>query len=840
MTHARLFVAAALFASASAVADDTYRLSIPAQPLTKSLQVFAQQSGLTVVHYAQITEDKTAPALEGAYTSADALGKLLANSGLRFSYVNARTIAIRPATSASSDTSARPIGAQQDDKSFWTNVRLAQLDGGAPLAVSEASTPESSGAELEEIVVTAQKRKERLIDTPQSVSVLSADAIAKIGATQFRDFANTVPGLSFTTAGAGYTQVSLRGVTAGFDLTPTVGIYVDDVPFGSSSGFAQGAQLALDVGLFDIERIEVLRGPQGTLYGASTMGGLVKYVSKQPDASTFGVEAQTGVSGTKQGAISYNGAAAINAPLATDKAALRASGFYSRDGGYVDNVTLNQDDVNQSDVYGGRIDLLLTPIDGLSVRLGAFLQNIERGGQATSDFTFAGQPETASLEQNRRVAEPFEQRFRLASATVAYDFGPATLTSISSHQSVRTEMAIDFSRQFLPILAQFFGLNYGAVGFPQDLETRKLTQELRLASNNSGTLEWIVGGFYTHEKSDNVQEFVPLDLAGQPAPRDLYAYSGPTRFEEYALFGDLTWHLTDRFDVSGGVRRARNEQSFTQFGSGRLIGSAPTRRSEENVSTYLANARYRFGDRATGYVRYATGYRPGGPNFVANDPTTGLPVAAPTFEADRLKSYEIGYKSETADRRFSVDTAVYYIDWGNIQINAVRGGFAVIANANAGAEVRGVELTVAARPIEPFTLAGAFAWQDAKMSNTDLDLGALDGERLPNVPRFTATLTGDYALPFGIFRPTIGATLRHVSNRMASFNASPGSPQYRVPEYSTFDVRTGFAVGSVDLQLYIHNISDERGQLSVATNRGPAQVSLLQPRTVGITATTRF
>ncbi|MGH8176111.1 MAG: TonB-dependent receptor [Steroidobacter sp.] len=232
---------------------------------------------------------------------------------------------------------------------------------------------------IETVLVTAQKRQERLIDVPQSVSVLSARDLAKIGAFQFQDFANAAPGLSFQTAGAASTQITLRGVTTGFDVGPTVGVYVDEVPYGSSSAFALGAQAALDVGLFDIDRIEVLRGPQGTLYGASTMGGLLKYVSKRPDATDFDVNVQTGVSNTLEGDFNYNGAAVVNAPIVADKIAMRASGFYSRDAGYIDNLALVHERANRSDIYGGRIDLLFMPTEALSIRVGGFLQNVSRG-----------------------------------------------------------------------------------------------------------------------------------------------------------------------------------------------------------------------------------------------------------------------------------------------------------------------------------------------------------------------------------------------------------------------------------------------------------------------------
>ena len=693
-----------------------------------------------------------------------------------------------------------------------------------------------------EIVVTAQKREERLRDTPQSVTAISADDLSKLGATQFRDFANSVPALTFTTSGAGQTQISLRGVTTGNDVGPTVGIYVDDVPYGSSSAFANAASLALDVGPFDVERIEVLRGPQGTLYGASTMGGLIKYVSAQPSLGDFSGAVQAGVSDTHDGGTGYNAAASLNVPIAVDKAAIRASGFYTRDGGYIDNRALGQRDVNRARIYGGRLDLRLEPVEALSIRITGFLQNIARDGSGAADYTLAGAAVGDALDHLRLYAEPFEQRFRLIAGTLTYDFGGAALTSISSYQTARTRYRSDLSSFYVPLFGSI-GLPFSAIAIDQARDLDKFTQEVRLGSTGKKPLEWMIGGFYTHEKSGNGQHIVARDPAGQPSAIDLATIAIPTRYREYAAFGNLTWHITGRFDVSAGLRYAANRQRFEQDGSGLLGTSVPTIRSKDDVVTYLANARYKLGDRTTAYLRYATGYRPGGPNFVINDPATGLPTGPAIFESDRLKSYEAGLKAETADRSFAIDVAGYHINWSNIQVVTARAGGTIIANAGH-ARIDGAELSLTARPSQAITVTGAFAYQDARLVEADADLGAAKGERLPNVPRFTAALDFDYRIAETGIRPTVGAALRFVSDRRASFDASASFPQYKLPDYVTVDLRAGASFGRIDTRIFVRNLFDVRGQLSALTLLsvlgGPAQVSILQPRTIGISASTHF
>lgn len=687
---------------------------------------------------------------------------------------------------------------------------------------------------MEEVIVTAQKREERLIDTPQSVSVLSANELAKIGATQFRDFANTVPGLSFVTAGAGNTQVSMRGVTIGQDLGATVGIYVDEAPYGSSQVFAFGPYLALDVGLFDIDRIEVLRGPHGTLYGASTMGGLIKYVTKRPDTEQFAGDVRAGISSTERGDINYNVATAVNLPIVADKAALRASAFQSHDGGYINNVASGREGANRSDIYGGRVDLLLTPIEPLELRLTGFAQNIARDGEATADYTFSGARPLGSLNQNRLFDEPFGQQFRLVSGTVGYDFGPTSLTSISTYQTVRTNLTWDISGTFAPLLNMFGFGPFSAVGNPNRSKVNKFSQEVRWASEGGGVAEWVLGGFYTREKSELGTEFLLRDLSGNPAPNTLFTYRAPTLFEEQAIFGDVTWRLASQFDVTAGLRYARNDQEFTQFGSGAFGFNLPTRESDEDVVTYLASARYHVSDRATTYLRYATGYRPGGPNIAT------IATAEPTFDSDKLKSYEAGFKAETGNRRLAIDLAGYYIDWNNIQMSVNVGGFTSYLNAPGGASVRGAELALTGRPTTGLALSGAFSYQDAQLDEADANLGGAKGERLPNVPRFMTTLNADYDFSGARLRPTLGATVRYVGERRSSFDASTSFRQYRLPEYTAVDLRAGLKLRNIETQLYVHNVADERGQLSLFFAQFGARVAILQPRTVGLSVTTEF
>ena len=829
-------------AAASDAAIVRHNLHIPRQTLDVALKDLAQQTGLQIMRFSDAVKgDAMVGPLSGTYSMDQALRELLGPSGLTYRPLNERAyIVVTPQDLSQKTGAATPGPEQRESTKSRQALRLAQVEQNVAPGTAGSSAQPNVNMGLEEIIVTAQKVEERLRDIPMSITAMSGRELQALGATQFVDFANTVPSLNFTSSGVGQTQVNLRGITSGYNVSPTVGIYVDDVPYGSSTAFTNSAQLALDVGLFDMSRIEILRGPQGTLYGASTMGGLLKYVTNVPDTAAFSATMRANVSSTEDGGVGYDGSSAVNVPLVESKAALRLSGFYTHNGGYIDNLALDDDDVDQADMYGGRVDFLFTPNERLSVRLVAFAQEVERDGSIAADFgRLSGDPIDGELEQRHVLAEPFEQSFRLASATVKYSFDFATLTSISSYQTVRSDAITDFSPLYVPA---FGGPGvFSAIGLARNADTDKFTQEIRLAASGP-VVDWLVGAFYTDEDSAQFQKLLPFDPSGALSPVNLLTADIPSRYEEYAGFGNLTFHLTDRLDLTGGVRYAHNSQAQEQLGSGLLIGHVPERRSSDSVVTYLANLRYRVNDNVMPYVRFATGYRPGGPNAVLNG-LDGQPLAQPTFDSDKLASYEAGIKLSSPERRVNADLAIYHIDWDDMQITAIRNGLGLIANA-AKARSRGAELTVTALPLPDLTIVGAFGYSNAELTEDAPDLGGVKGESLPDAPELTAAVSAEYRFGLGSYEAFAGTSMRYVAERNASFDLAMGMPQYRLPDYASFDVRTGVTVGGTRVQLYCKNVGNERGQLSAITGTslagGPANVSILQPRTLGLSVDVSF
>lgn len=696
--------------------------------------------------------------------------------------------------------------------------------------------------QLAEVVVTAQKRRDLERDTPVSVTVLSTRTLQRASATQLRDIAGSIPGLGFTSPGAGEAQINLRGVTTGGNVSPTVGIYVDEVPYGSSTPFAAGAQLALDAGLFDLERVEVVRGPQGTLYGAGTMGGLLKYVPARPDPSVSSAFVQAGIGNTQHGGMNHELAGMVNLPFADGRSAVRAAGFSFREGGYVDDVELQRADVNRARVRGGRAELLWEPLDELVVRLAVFAQDIDRDATTAADRDLAsGAPVEGPLLKRRALAEPFAQTFRLASATVQYAAGFADLVAVSSFQRARVGSRSDASDLYVPLLAGLVP-DVDAVGVDKQIVTRRFTQEIRLSATGD-RVDWLAGAYFTRETSDQGQQVPVFDARRQMLPVNLATIDLPSGYREAAGFATLTLHATDRLDLTAGARQAGSRLNQEQLASGLVAQPLPERRTRESVTTFLAGARYRISPQLMGYLRVADGYRPGGPNLVANDPVSGLPIADPSFDADFLTSYEAGLKFRSEDRRIGLDVALYQIDWDDLQVVAVRNGVGVIDNASA-ARNRGAELQLDLRPAPRVSLAAAIGWMDAQLSRDAPDLGAVRGDRLPNTPRVTAWISGERQFLLQGRSAWLGFAVRHAARRTSSFANDAGQPLYRLPAYTVVDLRGGIEMGSWRLQAQIRNVADRRAQISASTALAvagaAARVTLLQPRTYGVTLSTDF
>jgi outer membrane receptor protein involved in Fe transport len=732
----------------------------------------------------------------------------------------------------------------------------------AHFAAAATAAPPKDSTSVGEVVVTAEKRSEPLRQVPQSVSVVSGQALSNQQAFSLQDVIAQVPNLSIAQSAPGQARVVLRGVNTN-GVASTVAIYMDDTPFGSSSGLANGAVLAADFDTFDVSRVEVLRGPQGTLYGASSLGGVLKYVTTAPQMDAFSLRAGGSVAGISDGREDWRADAVLNAPMGGD-GAVRISGYYRQDGGYIDQVgtlgTRTIKDANGDDVYGGRASILIRPTDKISLRLNAYIQNMRAGAPSLVDADpTTGKPLNPGFTHTGDYSQFSNMDYRLFNADLNYDLGLANLTSSTSYATLDQDELTDVSNVALApgvsygdLLTAFFGSPAAPVGMTeaQTLGQKKWTQEVRLTSPSNQRIEWMLGGYYTHETGAIAQTLNAFDVKslaslGLPALEIAHVDSV---FQELAGFANATVHVTKALSIQVGGRYSHNKQTGTETVDGLLVGGLTTftpGNSSEDVFTWSVAPKYEINQHAAVYFRAAKGYRPGGPNVLP----PGAPGTVPTsYKADSLISYEAGFKTDWFDHRLSLDASLFYLDWTNVQLFASVSGFGV--NTNGGTAVsKGAEFNASARPFQGLNLFAGGSWTNARLTeDTPAITGGLKGDRLPFAPKYTFTLGGDYEHPIqGDYRGFIGATWQLVGPQQPGFDTTYKAvfgKRFEIASYGRLDLRAGVRSGHWTLEAFAKNVTNSNGIIDVngygALPNGALEVSTLRPRTVGASLTANF
>jgi iron complex outermembrane receptor protein len=697
-------------------------------------------------------------------------------------------------------------------------------------AQDTAPAAQTAVAGDDEIVVTAQKREERLQDVPISISVVGGEQMQQSGASQLADYAAYVPGFQVDNAGSpGRSTLSLRGV-APIGPSATVGIYLDDAPIGSSGIYNRAQTFSLDLLPYDIDQIEVLRGPQGTLYGASSIGGLLKYVTVQPDPTRFSARAGGEVFTIAHGSdMGWAASALVNVPIVADKLAI--SGSYSRRNspGFIDNVLTGEKDVNSALQQGARVAVLWKPDSKLTVKLSGLWQRTESDNfgilYETQGSPTPLAPGASWLSTNQQLPEPFHSDFKFFSGSIAYDLGFAELSSTTSHSELKILETSDASR--------VYGVIWGGLApYPATLHQKKWTEEVRLTSATSKLLDWQLGFFYTNEDNTHNQLVRALDASGAPlAPFDPFAVVAlPNTYKEYAVFGNATLKLGDVFHITGGLRWARNDQTFTQVTQIPLAGldTSGDGGSSEEIVTWSVSPQLNLNPDTMLYVRAATGYRPGGPNIA-------LPGFPATVSSETVTSYEAGIKARFLDRKVTFNAAAFLLDWNDLQVaQAFANGINGLVNAGT-ARSQGFEAQLLIQPVRGFNVGANFAYTDAKCTQTTPN--CTDGDQLPNVPKLAAAVTADYSWALsGSTQAHVGGAVRIVGDRISAVASDPLSVP--VDGYATFDLNASVTIDSKwTLRAYARNLTDSEGRIttSVATvNPGYLSTVPVQPRTLGL------
>jgi len=728
-------------------------------------------------------------------------------------------------------------------------------------ALAQQVAPPTADRGVDDVVVTAEKRSESVQKVPLAITALSGDRLARQGADKFEDIALLAPSVSFTNNGTTQDKVVMRGITAGafFEAqTAATGYYLNDIPLSSS--FTSGGT---DLRLYDINRIEVLRGPQGTLYGAGSMGGAIRVITNQPNLNAFGGEVELTGSDTAARTGNFGLNAMLNVPIVADQLALRTVVTDRDDGGYIHDLQNGRDTSNASQIIGVRSALEWKPTDALSFTLTGIYQHDRFDGVAAVDTNLDNHPIYGDLTEHTLYPEPGTSETSVVNLAARYSLPFASLESSTSYSRNTTDSTVDESLVLGVLLP-------GSPGYVSSLpdDDRSFVQEVRLVSSTPGPLKWVVGAYYQNDdlvvyRRDRLDPTSFLGSLGA-IPLD---YHTETKRQTYAVFGEATYQLLPQLEATVGLRYSYVPTTYDAVLYGLLvapfttrataIAPGPAKATSTDVSPKF-ELTWHPSDKSLIYIEAAKGFRPGSPN-------SAIPGTPRTLQPDDLWDYEIGGKSSWLDGRLTVDGALYYIDWKNIQVVA-----ATPANSlpptppnipylgNIGsATSKGAELEIQARPSAPWLFSLSGAYTDARYSATNAQIGITNGERIPSVPQFSGAASVDYTWPI---TETIGGfahfDVRYESNKPNGLGSTDKG--IYIPAYALGNVRVGAALpGEATVTLFVDNLWDTRDVSQIVTNNiclsqttcpvplnpnVPAKLRELigQPRTFGITVAKRF
>jgi iron complex outermembrane receptor protein len=750
--------------------------------------------------------------------------------------------------------------------SLYASGSLAQTTTGD----NQSGDAASATVGLEEIVVTADRHVGTVQTTPISITAISGDELRAQGITSASEVGAETPGISEHNSGPGQTEYEMRGISSAGGTSPTVGFYLDDVPLTPAAQALEG-KVVIDPNLYDLNRVEVLRGPQGTLYGSSSMGGTIRLISNQPDTHEFAASGQLTGSDTWDGGPNYGANVMVNVPLINDQLAVRIVGTDTYTSGWIDRIVLNpfplpaaagfargnvlaapvvadHKDVNWERQESVRGSVLWQPVEGLTITPTVMYQKITQGGPNYVDV-----PPGVSYEAHYQpydLNEPYSDTFTLTTFPIKYDFASVEVASITAHYDRNSHLIQDSSeigQDFLEALIGIPGVSYATAGPLISYETDhtgQTSEEFRLSSTGSAPLQWVAGAFYEdYDAHTNIGTGTP-----SPAAQAFLTsvFGGPSYFnlafqnilKQYAGFGEISYQLGP-FKATTGLRYYSYQQNedLTQ-GGGLITGGGPPTFDSIPSSAHGVNPKYNLAYEPnkdlTVYAEAAKGFRPGGVNSPA--PVT-CPKNALQYDPDGLWSYELGEKARLLDDRLIINSAVYFEDWTNIQqLFTEKCGVVVTSNAGT-AHVYGGELEATARLTQDITLSNGLGLTHAFIAESPPGSAFAAGERVQNVPSVTNTTSIAYTRPV---LPNYDLVFR-VTNVYTGDSTDPSfAPITEVPSRDIANLRLGL-VGQnrMSVFLFVDNVTDKRAYLNdpeeiftfvPSMNR----VTTNQPRTIGV------
>lgn len=730
------------------------------------------------------------------------------------------------------------------------------------------SQEESSGADsdeqrggatrLEEIIVSATRRDVNLQDVPLSVTAFQQEALSEKGIVSYDGLAQETPGVVLNQPTANFNNFTTRGISTngyGANLQAATAIYIDELPIS-----ANGNSTILDPTLYDVERIEILRGPQGTLFGANSLSGAVRILTKDPNPDEFESSVLVDWGATDGDAFRQRYNAMVNVPLVENELALRFVGFYRDEEGWVDNAGTGVEGSNSLESKGGRLMMRWEPSDRLDLQLTIIKEDNEPADSGLIN------PDRGEFVRFTDRPDLFRSYFTSYNVAVDYDLGFADFTSSSTYSDIAGDFIVDLAGTFGQAIP--FGLD--AVGY-DDI----FVQELRLVSKDGGNLDWIVGGFYFDKRRDvtfeyrSAQDF--LDARGLTGLPDEYyqRFSNYTDLLESAVFGEVTCHFSDRFWMTGGVRYTETSaQTFTNEGGynsnylGVALGgftdipltvvpivAAEGLEIEADEVSYKISGSYKPSLNATVYGSVSTGFR----SPVANARAGLASVVDPNdivipdgAVSDTLTNYELGVKGIWLDGKLTSNVAVYYIDWEDIQVQANRLSDQVQFATNIGAAVsKGLEFEVGMFPTSQLSFFLSASLNDSEVTELTEAEAAISGAEKGlslSFPEFQGSLSARYDFEVaGNADAFFSASAAYVGDFPGLFPNVPGNPDLTSPtfdfteSYTVVNLLAGVVKDNWKLTAYVENLLDDDAITYVHPEAFlDGRYARLRPRTFGL------
>lgn len=797
---------------------------VPAQPAIKSIPEFGRQAGIQIIAPGRKLRGVTTDGLKGSFDVRVALARLLRGTGLKI---------------VADDGRAITLAAVQGFQTVGAKPAPSSLPSPAPVA--EDATPASVGGE--DIIVTAQKRSESIRTIALSVQAVTGDNIRARSLRSADDLARLVPSLSIAPeTGIGDRNIILRGIAPSGGTQPTVVTYIDDTLIPNS----------IDPMLYDVARVEILKGPQGDLYGASAAGGLLRYIEERPDPSRVRLTTELRGSTTQGGSENYGAAAVTNLPLG-DNAAVRASAVYDKRGGYIDNLdpytAAPRRNVNDVERFTGRLASLWTPSDSIELRASALYNSRINGGFSESDRNerlASGKP--GSLLTSRFFPEHMSDKSWILNLTANFDVGIGTLTSATGYVRQKIRRLLD--------LRDIYDLDPDVVGYaypgfdrtvngpfldnpntallsasPRTESLRQFTQEIRFASDWDFPVQLLAGAFY-QRKRVHATNLLAFDAPIPEYSEGLYGadpnslidvgYSERDRVREIAGFANLRMAFArERGELKAGVRYYDRKNPRTLVddpGAMFLVGVDTTAR--DHGALFSASASYKLTPVTFLYARYAGGFRPGvgrvlpGPVCDADFAELGIDrlTLQPFTQPEKLDSYEAGIRQSTRDGRFSIGVTGYVIKYKDIQQSLVLPTCASQIDVNAArATSQGFEIEARIAPTRDLSFTANVGYTDARLDAGDPFSGGDKGEQLQYVPAWTISVQQDYRAPvLGAWDLIVRSDISYTDKRQTQFGLPGSGPDAvsSLPDYTLINAQIGVGQAVWEAVLFVDNLAN--------------------------------